>query len=144
MNSHIKNNLDSFLKNTQEPTSEGNQFMQTDKLMQIAPNNNTQQEMSRQSSDINIQKKCRESSYKTVDIGQAFGVDIQQIIESDLVGSKSTKYKKKNQKICIKWRMKMPPKNRNIETDIAKNKSRAQMDDIENVQILNNDEMLDF
>jgi hypothetical protein len=62
MKSHNKNKLDSFLKNTQEQTSEGegNQFMKTDKLMETAPNK--------------IDKT----------VGQAFVADIQQILENML------------------------------------------------------------
>ena len=93
MVSHNKTIQDIFLKNKHELTSEGlqfegNQFMQINKSMKSAPNNNKQQETSKPIGDINNQKKYTESSYKTVDIGQSFVAHIQQVVESDVEGSK--------------------------------------------------------
>ena len=60
--------------------------MKTDKLTETTTNNNKQQETSKQIVDINNQKKYTESSHKTVDVGQVFGTQIQQLIESDVEG----------------------------------------------------------
>ena len=93
MVSHKKTIQDIVLKNKHEPTIEGlqfegNEFRQINKSMKTAPNNNKQQETSKPIGDINNQKKYIESSYKTVDIGQSFVAYIQQIVESDVEGSK--------------------------------------------------------
>ena len=128
---------DIFLRNKHEPTSEclqfeGNQFMQINKSMKSAPNNNKQQETSKPIGDINNQKKYTESSYKTVDIGQSFVAHIQQIVESDVEGSKINVRKDESEDMQ-KMDNEKAKHNRNIQTGITKNEIRAEVD-----------EMLDF
>ena len=90
--------------------------------------------------EINNQKTNTESSHKRVGIGQAFGEDMQQIIESDVEGSK-IKIRKDKSEDMQQMENEKAKNNMNIQTDIAKNNIRGQVNDVENVQILYNDEM---
>jgi hypothetical protein len=70
---------------------EGIQFMQINKSMKTAQNNNKQQEAAKQIGAISNQKKNTDNrKHKTVDTKEAVGAHIQQqqITESDVEGSK--------------------------------------------------------